>query len=352
MLALAEALERGAIDGAWARALSVGWGRVAERSVVRRVGWPEGVRVVAVGGATLGGSGKTPLAIACAREIAAAGGRVVLVGHGFRARASRARFVSAHDTVDEVGDEALLAARCLDGWARVVVAPTRGEALELASRHADVLVLDGVAQTAPIRASLALLAVDPAEPWGRAAAPPPLGDLRAPRSALLRACDAVVPVGEVGTLAALGAGDVSPLARVGRPAWPARVVSDGAAVARGRRAGERISWAELATLRLGLLAALARPDRIIRQAAARGVRFATVARVRDHGPIDERAARACRRAAAEAGLDFWVASPKCTLHALTYAGSADALGALVATLDHSVVVGPTLRQRLRALALP
>jgi tetraacyldisaccharide 4'-kinase len=349
VLAVAEALERGAIAGAWARALAAGWGCVAERSVVRPLRWREGIRVVAVGGATLGGSGKTPLAVACAAEVAAAGGRVVLVGHGYRASVSSARVVSEDDALGDVGDEALLAARLLAGRARVVVGGSRSDAVELASRDADVLVLDGVAQTAPERAALSLLAVDAAEPWGRAGAPPPLGDLRAPRSALLRACDAVAALAHDHALRA-----ASFLDGVEREVWPVRVESAGATVAASgeRCAPRRLAWAELGSLRLGLFAALARPDRIVRQAAERGVRFATVVRVRDHGPLSERAARACRRAAAEAKLDFWLATPKCTLHALTYAERAGGLGASIATMDHSLVLGPTLRDRLRALALP
>jgi tetraacyldisaccharide 4'-kinase len=349
VLFVAQALERGALGGAlsrgWARALSRGWGRVAARSVVRPVRWPERVRVVAVGGATLGGSGKTPLAIACARELAAASARVVLVGHGYRARVSRARFVSPTDAVGEVGDEALLAARALDGRARVAVGPTRTEAVELAAREADVLVLDGVGQTAPVRAGLALLAVDPVEPWGRAGAMPPLGDLRAPRTELLHACDAVVPLGESSARPLL--------AGVDRDVWPVAVASDGAFVAAGQRAAPaRLDWAKLRGLRLGLFVALARPERIVRELASHGVRVAAFVRVRDHGPLGNAAARACCRAAREARLDFWLASPKCTLHALTYTGSAERLGAPVATLEHSVVVGPTLRARLHALPLP
>ncbi len=91
------------------------------------------------------------------------------------------------DPLDEVGDEALLASSELERLAgpsgrvaRVVVAPTRAAAIDFAAGAADVIVIDGVAQTAPVPATLALLAVDADEPWGRAATVPPWGDLRAP----------------------------------------------------------------------------------------------------------------------------------------------------------------------------
>jgi hypothetical protein len=129
--------------------------------------WREGARVIAVGGSTLGGSGKTPLAIACADALHRAGERVALVGHAYRGRPGRPRFVSVGDDVGEVGDEALeCAARLAPYGVPVVVAETRQRALDLALEVADVAVVDGLGQAKPRRASLALLAVDAASPWG------------------------------------------------------------------------------------------------------------------------------------------------------------------------------------------
>jgi tetraacyldisaccharide 4'-kinase len=341
VLAVAEALERGAFNGPWARVLASAWGRAACRSVVRRLEWPARVRTVAVGGSTLGGSGKTPLAIACAAELAAAGARVALIGHGYRAAVHEARVVSPADAVAAVGDEALLAARLLAGAARVVVARRRADAIALAVRQADVLVLDGVSQTSPARASLALLAVDAHEPWGRAGKMPPAGDLRAPRAALLHACDAVVPLGHA----------AAPL-DAACEVWPAQVVATGARLGRnGGANGDLRSWDELRALRVGLFAALARPERVVRHLAAHGVRVAEFVRIRDHGPLGPSGARECLRAAKRAALDLWVASPKCALHALMYDGPRE-LGAPLATLEHSVVLTPALRSRLRALCVP
>ncbi|HEY6463199.1 MAG TPA: tetraacyldisaccharide 4'-kinase, partial [Polyangiaceae bacterium] len=193
MLAIARALEDGRLRGPIARVLSRAWAGAASRSVARPLEVPAGVRVVAVGGATLGGSGKTPLAIACARHLARDGARVAFVGHAYRARPGHAREVSGADPLDEVGDEALVAARMLEAHGvRVFVGPSRGAALALATRGVDVVVLDGVLQTRPARAWLSLLSVDADEPWGRARAVPPCGDLRAPVHALLSATDQVV----------------------------------------------------------------------------------------------------------------------------------------------------------------
>jgi tetraacyldisaccharide 4'-kinase len=312
MPSVARSLEEGRYRGFLARSLAAAWGEVSARAVARPVPFPAHVGMVAVGGATLGGSGKTPLAIACARELARQGARVVLVGHAYRARPRRARFVEPDDDLAEVGDEALLASRALEPHgARVVVAPSRSAAVELAASSADVLVLDGVLQTTPRRASLSLLAVDAEEPWGRACAVPPRGDLRAPVHALLDAADLVVPVGET-----------SPDARV---------------TSRGARLGEALlSWDDLRPLRLGLVCALGRPRRLLRSLSRQDVTPFVTVLGDDHRPV----------AARELGapVDLWLATSKCALHV-------PRTHAPLATLDHDVVCGPTLQGRLSVARL-
>src|SRR4051812_11551403 len=66
-------LERGAPGSPIARALAGAWSAVAARAIARPLRLPEGARVVGVGGATLGGAGKTPVAIALARALAERG---------------------------------------------------------------------------------------------------------------------------------------------------------------------------------------------------------------------------------------------------------------------------------------
>jgi len=195
----------------------------------------------------------------------------------------------------------------------VVVAPSRRLAVSFAARGSDVLVLDGVAQLTPARADLALLAVDPHEPWGRTARLPPGGDLRAPVAALRAACDHVVPVGE-GAAANVRA----------RGAWLGPTLH---------------TWESLAGLRLGLLSALARPERLVRQLAQRGISVHALVRTHDHGPFAPRLLAWAARLA----VDLWLATPKCVLHV------PERLGAPVATLDHSVVLPRWLRARLERL---
>src|ERR1700722_19407418 len=111
------------------------------------------------GRAPLGGREKPPLAVACALELARSGARVAFVGHAYRARPGRARVVAPGDRIDEVGDEALIAASELAAHGiLVVVAPTRAGAVALAACRSNVIVVDGVLQSEP-RASPSLLAV-------------------------------------------------------------------------------------------------------------------------------------------------------------------------------------------------
>ena len=310
---------------------------LVQRTVVRRLRGPPHVAIVAVGGATLGGSGKTPLAIACAADLAVAGARVVLVGHAHRADPRRARFVSGGDPLAEVGDEAIVAARALDRLGgRVVVAPSRAQAIELGARTAEVLVLDGIAQLTPVRASLALLSVDATDPWGGRRALPWGGHLRAPVSMLLGACDGVVPMGD-GSSGGRAFDPAGSTAGSGLEVWPACVESKGAWV----DGGGLMTWKALGSTRVGLITALARPERLLRSLARRGVFPRAVVSGRDHGPVGARARRLVARVR---GVDLWLATAKCALHA-----ARELPWIPVAVLDHSVALDGALRNRLRGV---
>jgi len=273
---------------------------------------PAGVRVLCVGGATLGGSGKTPLAVACAARLLAGGVRAVYVGHGYRASVRRARFVSLDDDVRGVGDEALEAASRLGG--HVVVGPTRQAAVDFAAAHADVLVLDGPLQLAPARAHLALLAVDREVPLGSGVCPP-RGDLRAPWSALRAQADLVVSVGD----------RLAPLVR--GPDGDALVATlDGRTV---QLRGALHPLESLRGLRVGLATATARPDRFLRLLARRGIAPLETVHLADHSGLSLRRS---------SSLDCWVIPGKC---AAALRGRPD-----VAVLDYHIDLPADLELRL------
>jgi len=318
---MARRLERGAPGGWLARLGSRTWS--ATMRLDRPLRWREGARVIVVGGATVGGSGKTPLAIACAEVLHGAGARVAVVGHAYRAHPGRARRVSPQDDVREVGDEALECAGRL--WGRgvpVVVGRSRQAALDLALDMADVAVVDGPCQTTPGRASLALLAVDASSPWGSGLCPPQ-GDLRAPPPVLLAETDRVV---------AIGAGSLPGGVDFDR----AEVVSDGAHLD-GRLRG----WEELRRFRVGLLTAIARPQRVVAMLEEHGVRPTVTIHGADH--------RAARRERLRPGMvDLWLCTPKCRTHLGPPPAVVPAFeGAVpVATLDYSLRLGESLKRAL------
>jgi tetraacyldisaccharide 4'-kinase len=288
--------------------------------------WRDPARVVVVGGATLGGSGKTPLTIACAEALHESGARVTLVGHAYSASPpNAARFVSEDDDVRVVGDEAILCRRHLSGKVPVAVAKARQKALDLGLSYADLAVVDGPCQTRPRRATLALLAVDATEPWG-AGRCPPQGDLRAPLGVLLAAVDRVVAIAPEGTAE-------HALERASGPVDRAWVISNGATLN-----GHSIGWRELGRYRIGLWTAVARPDRIVRALARHGVSPVTVMTCADHGPARIPEKRAVR------GIDLWLCTSKCRSHLPTILQ-----GIPVATIDHSLRLEPPLKAALARL---
>lgn len=341
---MARALEQGTFADPGSRLVARVHASLAARAVARPLVVPARnapLIVVTVGGATLGGSGKTRVALACVRELARLGADVVLVGHAYRASPGRPRVVSAADALREVGDEALASARALarTPGARVVVGPDRQGALDYAaslSPRVDAVVIDGPLQLTPVRSSLSLLAVDAAVPWG-AGHVAPAGDLRAPRSALLAHADLVVPVDAApravfleGAYGAYGAGGAGG--------------ADGADGARGAGGAREVTLAALASSlaheRVGLFTALARPERLVRALADAGVRPHQVVHSPDHGPSSPR----LRRLLVDLPVDRWLATAKCATHL----EAVDLRGRL-AILDGSVVLPPAVTLALRDL---
>ena len=268
---------------------------------------------VTVGGSTLGGSGKTRVALACALELASHGANVVLIGHAYRASPGAARVVTPEDSVVDVGDEALACARELAragaARVRVVVAPSRQAAVDLAVSlipRVDAVVLDGPLQLAPVRSSVSILSLDAAAPWGSGVGPP-AGDLRASPEALVGHADHVVHV------------DATP--RSVRFGSPARTIELASFASSSSSSG----------MRLGLFTALARPDRLVRALEVAGVAAREIVRAADHGPLSPGLVRCLDDA--DSRVDLWLATTKCAVHL-----EARALDERLAILDGSLAL--------------
>jgi tetraacyldisaccharide 4'-kinase len=292
-------LEHPGRPGFLRRSLSAAWGIAA--NPVREVAIPEGARVVGVGGPTLGGSYKTPFVLALASSLAKRGHAVAVAAHGYRARAHAPRRVVSSDGVAAAGDDAVFLARELETNGVPVFAGKPWSAvLALAASHGHIVVVDGLLQASPRRLGWSVLVVDGSHPW-KSNRCPPAGDLRATAAALVAASDDVVEVVEASV----------PVA--------APVVPEGAVVpARGRAAfrvesdivemrdfrSQILPLDAVAHRRVGLLAAVARPERIVEALRSRGIRPTEIRLFGDHRPLPE-------RRWSPAPVDSWVTTGKC-----------------------------------------
>lgn len=287
--------------------------RAALFDPVRTVALPRGAAVVGVGGATLGGSGRTPLAIALTRALAEAGESVALVAHGHGGRARAPRAVRVDDLPDDVGDEAIVAARALASIALVFSGGAREGRLAEAARHARILVVDRLLQTRPARLARAILVHDD-RPWGSGRLLP-FGDLAAPRARLLAAADEVV---------SLGGSD-------------ARSLVDHAIVR-----GERVPLASLRDARLGLVTSMARPHRVRRALEERSIALLDHLVRADHARLSFSESHRIAQRARERGLTRWLLCPKSSI----WLANLD-LGAEVGVLDHRVELSASIVDRVR-----
>jgi tetraacyldisaccharide 4'-kinase len=181
-------------DGAAARLLApAGHLYALAARLRRRVTTPQRapLPVICVGNLTVGGTGKTPVVIALAERLRAAGARPHLVTRGYRGRARGPLRVEAHHDAALVGDEALLLAQAAPTWlARDRPAGVRAAA----GAGASLLIFDDGFQNPSLAPDLALIVIDGESGFGNGRVLP-AGPLREPVAAGLRRADAVIRLG-------------------------------------------------------------------------------------------------------------------------------------------------------------
>jgi tetraacyldisaccharide 4'-kinase len=155
-------------------------------------GWRVPVPVVCCGNASVGGTGKTTLALDLGVRLTRRGARVAFLTRGYRSRSHGTSRVSlGHDATD-VGDEAMLLSE---------VAPTFVGADRVASARAavaagaTVLVMDDGLQNPGLVKDLSFLVIDGAAGFGNGRVLPG-GPLREPVAACARRCHAAILIGE------------------------------------------------------------------------------------------------------------------------------------------------------------
>ncbi|WP_339764032.1 tetraacyldisaccharide 4'-kinase [uncultured Hoeflea sp.] len=172
-----------------------GWiyGRVARRIMDRRVRKAVAVPVICVGNFTVGGSGKTPTALALANAAIARGLKPGFLSRGYGGGVHHATVVDlTKDTARLVGDEPML----LAAKATTVVSPDRAEGADLLlDQGIDLIIMDDGFQSARLVFDQALLVVDARRGVGNGCVFP-AGPVRAPVIDQVRHADALIVVGE------------------------------------------------------------------------------------------------------------------------------------------------------------
>ncbi|HLJ38212.1 MAG TPA: tetraacyldisaccharide 4'-kinase [Steroidobacteraceae bacterium] len=177
---------------AWAYGAMSGLRRGAYRAGLlrtRRLTRP----VVVVGNLTVGGTGKTPLAIWLAQQLSAARLRVGIVSRGYGRQGSGVRSVQGDSDWRDVGDEPVIVAR-RTGCLTMVAADRVAAARTLIARGAQVILADDGLQHLRLGRDCSIVVVDGSRGFGNGRLLP-AGPLREPARAL-RQADLVVVNGD------------------------------------------------------------------------------------------------------------------------------------------------------------
>ena len=231
--------------------------------------------VVVIGNLTVGGTGKTPLAIWLARELAAAKLKVGIVSRGYGRRGSGARSVQSDSDWRDVGDEPVILAR-RTGCPTMVAADRVAAARTLIARGVEVILADDGLQHLRLARDCQIVVVDGSRGFGNGRLLP-AGPLREPAAAL-READIVVVNGEPthGSLVggALPDGTLR-MQLVGREA--VRLDGRGGATELGAFRGRRVH----------AVAGIGHPERFFRELSSQGIEVVAHA-FPDHHPFTAR----------------------------------------------------------------
>ena len=244
---------------------ALAYGTVAARRM-SRAGAAAALPVVCIGNVTVGGSGKTPTAIAVAAMLREAGWgpAFLLRGYGGRLAGPVAVDPERHGATD-VGDEALLLAR----HAPTIVSRDRPVGAAAAGAlGADVVVMDDGLQNPSLAKTLSLAVFDGAVGIGNGRVLP-AGPLRAPLPAQWPRMDAVVIVGS----GAAGDAVAREAAGHGLPVFRAALVPHPEAAS------------ALAGRRVLAFAGIGRPEKFVQTCREAGLDVVAIRSYPDHHPF-------------------------------------------------------------------
>src|SRR3984957_10247094 len=161
---------------------------------VSQPGWHAPVPVICCGNVTVGGAGKTTVALDVGARLVARGKAVHFILRGYGGSVHGPHRVVAGDTAAGVGDEALLLAEGAPTWTG---ADRAASARAAVAAGAQVLVMDDGLQNPGLHQDLSLLVVDGASGFGNGRVLP-AGPLREPLDAGAARCQAAVLIGPDG----------------------------------------------------------------------------------------------------------------------------------------------------------
>lgn len=161
-------------------------------SRMRRAGFRAGIPVICIGNFTLGGTGKTPTAIAIAKLLAAKGETPFFLTRGYGGTlAGPVQVDTATHRAPDVGDEPLLLARS----APTIVSRDRAAGAAFAQKAgASVIIMDDGLQNPSLHKDLSIAVVDARRGLGNGYVFP-AGPLRAPHLTQLEHVHAIVVIG-------------------------------------------------------------------------------------------------------------------------------------------------------------
>ena len=258
------------------------YGAIAARRMARP-GVRAKIPVLCAGNLTLGGSGKTPAAIAIAKLLTAAGERPFFLSRGYGGLlAGPLRVDPQTHRAADVGDEPLL----LAAVAPTIVARDRVAGAKMAqAAGASVIVMDDGLQNPSLYKDLALVVIDGRRGIGNARVFP-AGPLRAPLAAQLDRAHALLVIGPVS-----GAGNVV-----------AAVTARKLPVFHGALAPDRATISALGKNKVLAFAGIGDPEKFFQTLAAAGIEVALRKSFPDHHRYSRNEAAALMAQAERDGL--------------------------------------------------
>ena len=162
---------------------------------VAQPGWKAPVPVLCCGNATVGGAGKTTLALDLGRRLSGRNVAVHFLLNGYGGKARGSRRVVPGDTAAVVGDEALLLSEVAPTWTGADRAESARAAISAGARF---IVLDDGLQNPTLVKDASLLVIDGMTGFGNGQVMP-AGPLREPVAECAARCHAAVLIGDDAT---------------------------------------------------------------------------------------------------------------------------------------------------------